>query len=374
MEDIKLDHDVITLDNSILKGRGYNLYNGLLAQMSQFKESPVMVLQTDVVHNEAVKHLGVSIKEARYKIKNLLRTAGLRLRVQPDAIDSAEKLLSVDGSDAKIAEVWLEEYYESIGAEILYTGKYTDLSELLNMYFSNEAPFAADGNKKNEFPDAIALLALEKWASDNNKNIVAVSEDSDWMRYSEGSDRITVIRSLDDALQQFQSQNRVRSIIDGLREALLLENEDVIKAIRKKIEEGFDTAVIDIQALSPFKYEYNVNSIHYSNYELFCDSDDLLEIRVLGINDDAIVVKVRAEVMCEIEVGFKFMKDDPIDKDVVGENVYLKGKSYYTDIILTLRGDFSQGFEPIQVAEVEVLETIGHADFGEVGPDWWDQY
>jgi hypothetical protein len=41
---------------------------------------------------------------------------------------------------------------------------------------------------------------------------------------------------------------------------------------------------------------------------------------------------------------------------------------------LTLSGDFSQDFDDIEVAEVEVLETIRKANFGTVEPDWSNEY
>lgn len=51
MEEIELNFGAISIDNATLKGEGYRFYEGLLAQMRQFKESPVQVIQTDIVHN-----------------------------------------------------------------------------------------------------------------------------------------------------------------------------------------------------------------------------------------------------------------------------------------------------------------------------------
>ena len=58
----------------------------------------------------------------------------------------------------------------------------------------------------------------------------------------------------------------------------------------------------------------------------------------------------------------------------MGGNVCTTTESYHTDILLSLTGDFSQDFDDIDVAEIEVLETIGRADFGEVEPDWRSEY
>lgn len=161
MDAIELDFGAITIDNSTFKSEGYKFDEGLLAQMKQFKESPVRVLQTDIVHNEAINHIGQEITKTRTAIGQTLRSANKQLKIKSDVIENARKLLSIDGSEAEIAEARLEEYYELIGAEIIDSEKYTDLSLLTRMYFSTEAPFEDKKDKKNEFPDAIALLALE---------------------------------------------------------------------------------------------------------------------------------------------------------------------------------------------------------------------
>ncbi len=56
MEDIELDYGAITIDNASLKNEGYRFYEGLLKQMSQFKGSPVQVIQTDIVKIIRVKN------------------------------------------------------------------------------------------------------------------------------------------------------------------------------------------------------------------------------------------------------------------------------------------------------------------------------
>jgi hypothetical protein len=101
---------VTRIDNATFKGEGYKFYEGMLAQMRQFKESPVQVLQTDIVHNEAIKHLGQEISKTRSSIEQALRSANKQLKIESDVIDNARTLLSIDGSEAEIAETRLEKF------------------------------------------------------------------------------------------------------------------------------------------------------------------------------------------------------------------------------------------------------------------------
>ena len=373
MEEIDLDFGAISIDNATLKGEGYKFYEGLLAQMRQFKESPVKVIQTDVVHNEAIKHIGQEISKTRSSIEQSLRSANKQLKINPDVIDSARGLLSVDGSEPEIAGARLEKYYEFIGAEKIDSGEYADLSQLMEMYFSTEAPFETGKDKKNEFPDAIALLALEGWADKNEINIVAVSQDKGWKNYSEDSGRITIVSSLADALENFQPHNKVASIIAHIREDSLLDDDNhVLEEIEQAIINSIDGYDIWVEANSYMHFEWEDTSASYISHDLDNDQEGLVKIRVLSINDETIVLKVGATVEVEVEASFDFSVRDSIDKDYVGigGNVCTTTEAYHTDILLTLTGDFSQDFDDIEVTEIEVLETIGHADFGEVEPGW----
>lgn len=377
MDEIELDFGAITIDNATYKGEGYRFYEGLLAQMRQFKESPVKVLQTDIVHNEAINHIGQEISKTRSSIEQALRSANKQLKIKSEVIENARALLSVDGSEAEIAEARLEKYYEFIGAEKIDSGRYADLSRLMEMYFATEAPFESGKDKKNEFPDAIALLALEGWAEENEINIIAVSQDKGWKNFSEGSDRITLVSSLAEALEKFQPHNRVVSIISHIREDSLLDGENhVLEEIEQAIINSVDGCDIWVEASSYMHFEWEDVSASYISHELDKDQDGLVKVRVVSINDEEIVLKVGATVEVEVEASFDFSVRDSIDKDYVGMggNVCTTTESYHTDILLSLTGDFSQDFDDIDVAEIEVLETIGRADFGEVEPDWRSEY
>ncbi|HFF1891438.1 TPA: PIN domain-containing protein, partial [Escherichia coli] len=373
MNEIELDYGAITLDNSILKGEGYRFYEGMLAQMRQFKDSPVKVIQTDIVHNEAINHISQELSRARSTIEQALRSANKQLKIKNDDIDKAREILSVEGSEEEIAEQQLDNYYTFIGAEKLDSSEHADLSVLMDMYFSTEPPFETGKDKKNEFPDAIALLSVEGWAESNDLNIIAVSQDNGWKEFSENSNRITVVSSLAEALEKFQPHNKVASIIAHIREDSLLDAENhVLKEIENAIIDSLDGEYISIEADSFMYYEWDDVNVSYVAHTLDDDKEGLVKIRVVRIDDESIVLKVGATVEVEVEASFSFSIKDSIDRDYVnmGGNVCTTTESYHTDILLTLAGDFSQGFDDIEVSEIEVLETISEARFGEIEPDW----
>ena len=345
--------------------------------MRQFKESPVKVIQTDIVHNEAIKHIGQEISKTRTSIEQALRSADKQLKIKAADINSARGLLSVEGSEEEIADSRLNKYYDFIGAEKIDSDKYADLSALMRMYFSTEAPFETGRDKKNEFPDAIALLSIEGWAEENNVNVIAVSLDKGWRDFAENSTKITLVSTLAEALEKFQPHTKVAEIIAHIREDSLLDSENhILQEIEQAITDSLDDCDIWIDADSHMYFEWEDVSATYISHELDTDNNGLVKIRVVRIDDGVIVLKVGAIVEVEVEASFDFSMTDPIDKDYVnmGGNVCTTTETYHTDILLTLAGNFSQDFDDIEIAEIEVLENISSANFGEIEPDWRSDY
>ncbi|HCM9268997.1 TPA: DUF4935 domain-containing protein [Enterobacter cloacae subsp. cloacae] len=376
MNDIELDYGAITIDNSIFKGEGYNFNEGILAQMEQFKGSPVKVIQTDIVHNEAVKHIAHEISKARSTITQALRSASKQLKISDKSIDDAAKLLSIEGDDRTIAEERLKKYYKFIGAQQISSNELVDLPTLMEMYFSTSSPFEEGKDKKNEFPDAIALLSIEAWADINDLKIIAVSADKGWNDFARTSQRITVLPRLSDALEKFQPHNKVASIISHIREDSLLDGENhILTDIENAIINSLEDEHIMIEAASHMSIDWDDVSVSYISHELDINKDGLVDIQIIRIEEDSVTLRTGAHVEVSVEASFIFSVKDSIDRDYVsmGGNVCSVEEDYHTDILLELTGDFSQGIDGIEVSNIEVLESIQTANFGYIEPDWLSQ-
>lgn len=371
MKDVELDFCAISIDNETLKNNGYKFDEGLLKEICQFKTSPIKVIQSDIVHNEAVKHISEEITKATQEIQKALRSAKLHLKIKTEQLHEATNLLSIDDEPLKIADQRLREYYEQIGAELIESDKYLDVNKLMEMYFKTEAPFELKKDKKNEFPDAIALLSLESWAEKNDVKIIAVTKDKGWENYSKNSHRITVIPDLAEALEKFQPITKRLQIVNHIR-----VNERYLEGLGKYIEDSIDGQYLDVDAESDFYYECDDVYVTYLEHQLETDESNLIAIHVTHIGEESITLQVSAIVTCEIHASFDFLVRDSIDRDYfhIGSSSRTIEESYKTDILVELNGDFSQEIEDIEIINVEVLESIHHANFGYIEPDYHDDY
>jgi hypothetical protein len=161
-----MQYDVITIDTQTVEHNSFHFDGGLLAQLKQFKDGPVRVIVSEIVIRETYRHLVEKTRSAK------------------DAYASAQKraidfgLLGPIGNpkiepDIKaIARARFDRFLKEIGAQIIRADD-VSVRDLIGLYFSSAPPFSTSGKKKNEFPDAIALLSLDAWAKTNNKSRAA---------------------------------------------------------------------------------------------------------------------------------------------------------------------------------------------------------
>ena len=380
MAELELEYDVLTIDTNIFVANACAIEKGYFKQLAQFKESPATFVLSDIVKRELTKHIAEKIKSARGEIKSAIKVASNELLIDDDGCSQAATLLFGTGEDLAVAEARVKSFVEKTGCAIISV-KHADVQELVDLYFDAVAPFEATGKKKNEFPDALALLSLDDWAVKNKKKVLAVSKDAGWKEFGDNSTAIDVVNDLGAAIQKFQVPNSVSNIVDELK--YLLKNggcHSIIDSVQKAIEKSLDEADVYIDAESDYMYEYDDVFVSYSMHE-FVDSraDGKPKIELIRIESDRIVIGLEVFVTCSVEASFSFYVHDSIDNDdmLMGANTATAEEEYNTDILVTLAGDFSDGINGIEVDDVEVLHSIDSADFGYVRPgfsdDWADE-
>ena len=186
-----MKYDSITIDAETVERNSFHFNAGLLTQLKQFVNGPTQVVISIVVESEILRHLTERTQSAKNAVDTAHKKAvefGLK---SPKDIAFAEP-----SPDARVvAKTRLKKFVKEIGAHILQVNE-VPIEEVFQKYFSAAPPFAVSGKKKNEFPDAVALMSLEAWANKNNKRVLAVSGDKDWAAYADKSERIDVISDL----------------------------------------------------------------------------------------------------------------------------------------------------------------------------------
>lgn len=382
MTEINKRYSALTIDTSIFIQNGLKLNKGLLAQLHQFKDNPINLILSDIVYRELKSHLDRKEKETKSKIESALNDASDYLNCCIDDMEKIKSLIKLNYQAESISKLILEEFIRKCGIELVKGEKYCEMKSLIDMYFQNLAPFKESGNKKNEFPDAIALLSLQYWVEENNKNLLAVSADNDWKNFALGKGNIEVIDDLAKAMDILNKQT------DEALDSIIYEIElDLTKSQNSRIFESMYSAIensiniSEISAVSSFKYYIDDEQLSLKNiYILTEENEKRLKVYIIDYDSDKITISITCEVMCEVEVAFNFSVWDSIDKEDVslGGTRKIVEISYETDVLVNLYGNFLDGLQNMDIDEIEVTHDSLFVDMGEISPfddeDYGDEY
>lgn len=362
MEELNATYGAILIDAEVFIRNGLRLEKGLLRKLYQFKKSPVTFLFPDVIKNE--------VKNSRAALEKSLNDAGDHLFFEGSDLNDAKQIL-IDSQEIEgLAESRLANFIAETGALVLDCGKYVSVKDLLCRYFSASPPFAKKGKKKHEFPDAIALMAVEAWAKENDVVVLAVTKDGDWKQYCDCSEKIDYREEIADALAIFNSTNAPYALLLNLEKALVDgEATHFLAGIELQLEYALSDLTPAQEAESSFSWE--PEGCYGSFKEFYLVNDNF---RIIDQGEDWVVLEAIAVITIEAEGEFSFSVYDSIDKDDVylGSLIAKTTEEFESEILITVVGNLEGPIEELSIDEVEVVNSIGIIDFGLVEPDFGD--
>ncbi|MFH1813892.1 MAG: PIN domain-containing protein [Pseudomonadota bacterium] len=374
MPDFEVDYGALTLDTSVFDNHGIAIEKGLFRQLHQFKDSPVRFILSDIVYREVRKHLLEKTKDARGKVAAAVRAASAQqLANEHDIAKASEMISPTRSADVDIVDKRLTDFFEATDAKLVESSEHVSIAQLLGMYFESQAPFEGAGDKKSEFPDALALLALEAWAEHNSLNVLAVSTDKGWKSFAKNHLRIHVVDSLSDAISLFQPHHAAKDVVAELQTAISSGNESpILDEIARAVANSIDSAEIHADASSVYYFEEDVLYAAYLSHRFVVDDKGTPEVSLIRVDSEGVVVQVSALVKCDVHGTFSLSTWDSIDKEYIGigSTSSTQTETYQTDILVTLTGKFPAPLASLEIEEIEVLDTVSHVDFGDLEPDW----
>ncbi len=368
LHDPDKNYDVILIDTSIFDGNGLRIETGLLGKLRQFKKTSIDILLPDVIKNEVLSHLEKKIKVSRSTLEKSINDAGDHLFFDGSALNEAKKLLIEGDEIEKLAQSRLENFISDTGALEIDCNDYVSVGEVLGQYFSNQPPFSETGKKKNEFPDAIVLLAAEEWSKREEKSILAIAKDKDWKSYCEKSLNIDYEEDFTAGLASFNEATAPFTFVECLTKHL---EEDTAQSFITKVANGLDSALDgftpDQDAESQLYWEPDGS---HGWFESFSFSDDTF--RIIEADQDYLVLEAGAEITVGAEGEFSLSVHDSIDKDYVGlgSTSVSTEETFESAILITISGKITDNIEALEIEEVEVVNPIRTIHFGTLELDY----
>ncbi len=364
------EYGAILVDTSTFDAYGLKLEKGFIGKLSQFKDSEIDFLFPDVIKGEVQSHLEKKVKVSRASLEKALNDAGDHLFFDGSKLNDAKSILIDSNEVEEIAAGRVDKFIENTGALVLECGNYLSVSELLKQYFENKAPFAETGKKKNEFPDAIVLLAVEKWAEEKNIQVLAVARDGDWSNYCETSNHIDYSEDFADSLSKFNKATAPFEFLSLLISKLAQDEDDAIdfvEKIRGSVDNYFNGFTPDPKADSFHYWESNGCSGWLNDFEL-TDTN----FKIVDHAEGYIIFEVTADITVEVEGEFSLSQYDTIDRDhvYIGSVTASVEEEFTSEILITVSGDLTGNLYDLEIEEIEVVNPITSIDFGTLEPDY----
>ncbi|CAN7568432.1 PIN domain-containing protein [Pseudomonas brassicacearum] len=203
----------VTFDTQIFDRNGKTFRGGLMEQLGQLKHSPIQLVVTELVRDEAEKHMLAMHQAKALRAEEAL--TNLSKYLSEDLLVELEGELRSHISPEGIVFREINDFFIATNAELLF---YEEVStrKLFSRYFKSEPPFHKQNHKKNEFPDAIALLCLEEYSELHG--VLVVSDDKDWITFccESESQKLHCVPDLNVALTLINSvESNIKDITAG---------------------------------------------------------------------------------------------------------------------------------------------------------------
>ena len=307
--------NAISVDTNIFDEKSLQLNGTALQAISRLAALHFDFLLSGTVAREIGRHLERSTTEALRTARKAVGMALGAFETEAPTRDDILEQISGGQTAGSAAEKRFNDYLAATNCVVLDDTALVDTATIFNAYFAGDPPFGT-GSKKNEFPDALALLALERVSAQRGKGIIVVSKDGDWRSFCERSQVLHLVPDIERALSLI---NHPPVILRAALTAWLVGGDG-----RADIEPFLARAVENLE------FSVNGNSTSGEMYahawagELrhtgWPETDEIDIIEMESPNDETLQVTLSIPLILTVRVPIEieFSMWDSIDRESVG--------------------------------------------------------
>jgi len=358
----------LTVDTSTFDEKRLQLQSAALQALARLNGRGFLFVLTSTVRSEVVRHLeeaaSQSFRSAKKGIGQAIHAFGTKHPTRDELLNQ----ITGGRTPTQFARERFDQYMNDSGCELLDDEGLVDTRTLFRDYFAGEPPFGA-GKKKSEFPDALALNALERTAIDREIGILVVSKDGDWKEFCRHSDHLYYIADLERALALVADAPPV------LRKSVLawLEDDarggaDLQSAVAVRLEDAEITAdgYPSFGQCQLYVWAAELNRIAWPGE----DEIDIIEFeRQAAENRLRLVLSLPLYLVANIPVEVSFSLWDGIDKEFLsmgGRTIELDDEIDAQATITLDICDPGTADEEIVFVDVEIDASDYEIDLGEI--------
>lgn len=378
----------ITVDTSIFVQKKFRFEDNPLKALSRLGGKPIRFVLSRTIFEETCRRLAEEMTLTRSNLRKALGpTLGVHGTVSPSREELMQTIVGLETPELA-AKKRLQRYVDEANCEIINDVDIVSTQLIFDAYFASKPPFGS-GKKRYEFPDALALFALQITADRLGGNILVVSTDGDWREFCDRSDGLHHIDNLERALDLVNAAEfKVReSDIDDVRTAVhrwlagpAESGRDVVEGIVTNAIEGMD---YDVSAYSTSGELEAYAAGSRPKYIKWPDQDEI-EIIDVEFDDESSAVRITTSIPLMVSalliVDLSFSLWDSIDKEYISlgsrsveidddisatliATLEVRPFAKYGDQVDYIDGDIEIDGPTLELGEVEVFEPDDYDDY-----------
>lgn len=235
----------ITLDTNYFESTKYDLTEDSTLRLLQgyVKDEKIKVVLSDIVVREVEAHFKRYVKGMMEAIKASRKEYLEKIRKELWLEAGADNYIYVPKGD-DYADKMMErfrQYLKDIDAEIIET-EAVNIQEILDDYFSFEAPFENTEKKRKEFPDAFIASQIRASFPELD-SLVIISNDTGFKKACNKNGEYVCFKSLGDLYNAISKEN---ALYNKIIETLKLKEAEIDEIVKKEIEDS-ENIIVDGQ-------------------------------------------------------------------------------------------------------------------------------
>ena len=354
----------ITLDTCIFRRYDYDFSHPLLTAMDQFQHSQINVLISEIVACEVRNHLAENARKAQRSLNDALEKQVKRWWLKTSTRSLTSKLALSD--DPKVlSDHQFSHYKRAVNLNIVpAVSSIESTNELLRRYFNFQSPFGDIKHRKNEFPDAFALLSLELLAKEQGNLILCVSTDNEWEKYCNESDHLVCVGDLGHTLSYFNESGRIPA--DNVVAALQSGDKSIMKFIQlihDELESRVDTLDFHVDASPAYLFEVDSKHVELDHVDFSSASDP----GIIKVTKHEVTFSIVFDAYVKFFAIFKVYVTGGFDKSIsiLDDQLGTQEGKIKTRLVITT--SIGRDSEPV-LDVIEWSKNILKIDFDEVEP------
>ena len=189
----------LTVDTNIFDEKRLQLNSTTLQAIKGIAGHGIRFILSGTVAKEVEFHIERAAKNAMRSARKGIGEALGVFETKHPTRDELMKHVTNGLAPTDVARGRFAQYVKETSCQVLNDTERVEATELFERYFAGLPPFG-DGRRKDEFPDALALLALEKFAEIEDSGMIVVSKDKDWRNFCRDSNRLFLVPEVEGAM------------------------------------------------------------------------------------------------------------------------------------------------------------------------------